>query len=438
MRENAFAENAAMAGEVTVTGSRRRWLRRGLCVLSNTFQRCLLPLTFVALCHGTAQASETTKTVRIGVLSDFSSVYSTSGGSGLLAGVKLAIEDFNKENPHSGLKIEVVSADHQNKADIGGTIARQWFDRDNVDVVMDVTNSAVAFTVSNIARRANKVVIFSGAGSARLTGDLCSPNTVHWTYDTYEVGNAMGRAITQSGGKSWFFINADYAFGQELRKYAEAAVTRFGGTVVGGVSVPSNNPDFSSYLLQAQGSGAKVVAFALGGNDLVTAIKQAQEFGMSGQQTFAALNANIVDVRGIGLDVAQGILVAEPFYWDMNPVTRAWTKRFIAINPASYPTLHHAAMYAATLHYLRAVAALGDPADGRAVVAKMEQVPTHDGLFSDGMIRKDGRTIHDIYLFRVKSPSESKGPWDYYKLVSTIPGKDAFRPLNEGECPLVK
>ncbi len=384
-----------------------------------------------------ALADGVTGTVKLGILSDFSNIYSTSGGLGLVAGAKLAVEDFMKENPNPGFDVQVIYADHQNKADVGAAIAKQWYEQEGVDAIFDVTNSAVAFAVMDETQKHNKVVVLGAAGSAQITGAKCTPNSVHWTYDTYEVGTAVGTAITKAGGNSWYFIAADYAFGHDLEASTSAAVTKAGGTVLGEVKAPVNTQDFSSFLLQAQQSGAKVVGFANAGNDLVTALKQAHEFGLADKQTLAAINANIVDIKSLGLEAAQGTTLAEPFYWDLNDSTRAWTKRFEAVYTTSYPTLHHAGTYAAVLHYLRALKAAGTR-DGDKVVAQMKKMPTHDGLFSDGYVRQDGRVIHDVYIFKVKSPAESKGDWDLYKQIGTIPGDQAFRPLNEGGCPLVK
>ncbi len=385
---------------------------------------------------GVASAQEA-NTVKIGVLSDFSSVFSTAGGQGLVVAARLAVEDFMKENKQPGLKVEVIYADHQNKPDVGASVARKWYDQDGVDAILDVVNSPVAFAVVDVTRKANKVVIMSGPGSSRLTGDMCSANSVHWTYDTYEVGTVIGKALTEAGNKSWYFITADYAFGHDLEANTVATVKKLGGTVLGTVRVPVNSADMSSFLLQAQASNAQVLGLAVAGNDLVTAIKQAREFGLTPKIKLAAINANIVDVQSVGLDIAQGLVLAEPFYWDLNPATRAFTQRFVAAKTGSYPSLHHAAMYAATLQYLRAIAVVKS-GDGAKVVAQMKSMPTHDGLFTDGKIRPDGRKIHDVYLFQVKTPVESKGAWDNYKLIATIPGDKAFRPLEEGNCPLLK
>jgi branched-chain amino acid transport system substrate-binding protein len=382
-------------------------------------------------------ADGVTGTVKLGVLSDFSNIYSTSGGLGLVAGAKLAVEDFMKENPNPGFDVQIIYADHQQKADVGAAIAKQWYEQEGVDAILDVTNSAVAFAVVDETVKHNKVVLLSAAGSAQLTGAKCTPNTIHWTYDTYEVGTAVGTAVTKNGGDSWYFLTADYAFGKDLAASTQAAVTKAGGKIVGEVRHPVNTQDFSSFLLQAQQSGAKVVGFANAGGDLVTSLKQAHEFGLADKQTLAAINMNVVDVKGLGLDAAQGTTLVEPFYWDLNDSTRAWTKRFEAIYQTSYPTLHHAGMYASVLHYLRALKAAGTR-DGDKVVAKMKELPTHDGLFSDGYVRADGRVIHDVYAFQVKSPAESKYDWDFYKQVGTIPGDQAFRPLAEGGCPMIK
>jgi branched-chain amino acid transport system substrate-binding protein len=394
----------------------------------------LLPI-LPAISQASAQAA--TKTIRFGILSDFSNIYSTAGGLGLVAGAKLAVEDFLKESSDPGFKVEIVYADHQQKADVGAAIAKQWYEQDGVDAVVDVVNSAVAFAVVDETRKHNKVALIGGSGSVRLTGDLCTPNTIHWTYDTYEVGNAIGRTITEAGGKTWFFITADYAFGKDLQAATAKAVVKAGGDVIGEVRVSINQQDMSSFLLQAQASGADVVGFADAGADLVTALKQAREFGLAPTQRLAAINANIVDIESVGLEAAQGSIVAEPFYWDMNDSTRAWTKRFEALYSRSYPTLHHAGAYAMVLHYLRAAKVVGNT-EGDKIVAQMKLMPTHDGLFSDGYIRKDGRVIHDIYVFKVKSPAQSKVKWDDYALEKIIPGEAAFRPLNEGGCPLIK
>lgn len=377
------------------------------------------------------------RTVKLAVLTDFSSAYSVNQGQGIVSGIELAIEDFQRQYPESELKVELVSADHQNKPDVGANIARKWFDS-GVDAIFDLGNSSIGLAVVDIAAKANKAALLSAATTARFTGDACTPVTVHWTHDTWELANVMARAIFSEGGKKWFFITADYSFGHDLESQAAAIVKTLGGAVVGSARHPMGATDYSSLLLQAQSSGADVVAFANAGGDTVASVKQAQEFGITRKQKLAALIAGLVDIHGMGLANAQGLLLSEPFYWNTNDSTRAWTQRFVKKHPKSYPSLHHAGNYACALHYLKAVAALkGEARDGRAVVDQMKRMPTHDGLFSDGLIRADGRKIHDITLYQVKTPAESRQPWDYYKPVRVIPGNEAFRPLSDGKCPLV-
>jgi len=382
-----------------------------------------------------AAALAQTKPVRIGVMNDMSSVYSDFQGPGSVLAAQMAVEDFNKT---SSRKAEVIFADHQNKADVGSAIAGRWYDVEGVDMIVDLPNSAVALAVADVSREKNKVVIGSGAGTALLTGAKCSPNTVHWTYDTWMLANGTGKAIVKTGGDTWFFITADYAFGHALERDTTAVVKANGGKVVGDVKVPLNNQDFSSFLLQAQSSKAKIIGLANAGGDTINSIKQAAEFGIvKGGQNLAGLLVFLTDVHGIGLDKAQGLILTETFYWDLNDQTRAFTKRFAAANGGKYPTMVHAGVYAGVLHYLKAVAALKSD-DGAKVVAEMKKLPTDDPLFGKGEIRADGRKIHNAYLFEVKKPSESKGPYDYYKLRATIPAAEAFRPLKDGGCPLVK
>ena len=391
-----------------------------------------------ALLASAAGAAEFTDgKIKIGVVTDQSSLYADVGGPGSAVAARLALEDFG--GSLDGTAVEIVSADHQNKADVGSNVARQYFDVDQVDVIVDVPNSGVALAINGVAREKNKVFLNSGAASSALTGDQCSPNTVHWTYDTVALANGTGKALTAAGGDSWYFLTADYAFGHALERDTTAVVTKNGGKVLGGVRHPINNADFSSFLLQAQGSGAKVIGLANAGGDTINTIKQAAEFGITaGGQSLAALLLFISDVHGLGLETAQGLVFTESFYWDTNEQTRAYAKRHAAANGGKYPTMVHAGVYAAVLHYLKAVKALGSDADGAAVVAKMKELPTDDPLFGKGTIRVDGRKMHDVYLFEVKKPSESKGPYDYYKLRATIPAEQAFRPLAEGKCPLVK
>jgi branched-chain amino acid transport system substrate-binding protein len=375
--------------------------------------------------------------VKIGVLNDRSGLYADLSGQGSVIAAQMAVEDYGAAA--KGLKVEIVAADHQNKPDVGSNVARQWFDIDKVDLIVDVPNSGVALAVNEIVREKNKVFINSGAGTSDLTGKACSPNTVHWTYDTWALANGTGKAVVQTGGKTWFFIVADYAFGQALERDTSAVVIANGGKVLGSVRHPLSTADFSSYLLQAQSSKAQIIGLANAGTDLTNAIKQAAEFGIvQGGQNLAGLLVFITDVHGIGLQAAQGLILTEAFYWDLNDGTRAWSKRFAERNGGKYPTMIHAGVYAAVLHYLKAVEALKSDADGAKVVAEMKRTPTDDPLFGKGTIREDGRKIHDMYLFQVKKPAESKAPYDYYTLRATIPAAEAFRPLDQGGCPLVK
>jgi branched-chain amino acid transport system substrate-binding protein len=386
---------------------------------------------------GTAAQAEDIP-VKIGVLTDMSSLYADNTGPGSVAAAKMAVEDFNPAA--HGMKVEVISADHQNKPDVGSNIARQWFDTDHVDAIVDVPNSGVALAVSEVTREKNKVFLVSGAAISDLTGPKCSPNTVHWTYDTWMLANGTGKSVVKTGGDTWFFITADYAFGHALERDTTAVVQANGGKVLGSVSVPLNNADFSSFLLQAQASKAKIVGLANAGGDTINAIKQGAEFGIvSGGQHFAGLLVFITDVEALGLKTAQGLVLTETFYWDMNDGTRAWSKRWqtAAQRPTKFPSMNHAGVYAAVLHYLKAVAETKSAADGKAVVAKMKKLPTDDPLFGKGVVRADGRKIHPAYLFEVKKPEESKYPGDDYILRATIPAEEAFRPMKDDNCPLV-
>lgn len=387
-----------------------------------------------ALFAGAAQAQTTN--VKIGVLTDMSSLYADDNGAGSVAAVKMAVEDFNPA-AHN-MKVDIVSADHQNKPDIGSNIARQWFDVDGVDAIVDVPNSGVALAVSEVAREKNKVLLVSGAAISDLTGPKCSPNTVHWTYDTWMLAHSTAGALAKSGGDTWYFLTADYAFGHALERDATAVVLSSGGKVLGSVSHPLNNQDFSAFLLQAQASKAKIVGLANAGGDTINAIKQGSEFGITaGGQHFAALLFYIGDVEALGLKAAQGLVLTETFYWDMNDSTRAWSKRWQAGRPGKYPNMNQAGDYAAVLHYLKAVAALKSAADGKAAVAKMKEIPTDDPVFGKGVVRADGRKTHPAYLFEVKSPAESKYPGDDYKLRATISADEAFRPMKDDNCPLL-
>jgi branched-chain amino acid transport system substrate-binding protein len=386
---------------------------------------------------GSALAND--KVVKIGVLNDMSSLYADIGGPNSVVAVKMAVEDSGLTA--KGWKIDVVSGDHQNKPDVGVNITRQWIDEQKVDAIADTPNSGVALAVSNVIKEKNAVLLNSGAASADLTGKACNANTISYTYDTYMLAHGTGQALTKAGGNTWFFLTADYAFGAALERDTSAVVTANGGKVLGGVKHPLNTSDFSSFLLQAQSSKAKVIGLANAGGDTDNAIKQAAEFGVvAGGQKLAALLLFINDVHSLGLKAAQGLTFTESFYWDMNDKTRAWSRRFAErANNHAMPSMTQAGNYAAVLHYLKALEALGgNPHDGAKVVAKMKELPTDDPLFGKGPLRADGRRLIPAYLFEVKKPEESKYPWDYYKLIATISPEDAARPLSESECPLVK
>jgi len=388
----------------------------------------------VALVAGTAHAQQVT--VKIGVLSDNSGLYADIGGPGSVAAAKLAVADFIKNNPN--VKVELISGDHQNKPDIGSQLANQWFDVDKVDMIIDVPNSGVALAVSQISSQKNKVFIVSGAASSDLSGSKCNANTIHWTYDTWMLANGTGKAVVKTGGDTWFFLTADYAFGHSLERDTAAAVEANGGKVVGKVRHPLNTNDFSSFLLQAQASKAKIIGLANAGGDTINSIKAAAEFGIvKGGQKLAGLLVFASDVNALGLQTAQGLTLTETWYWDANDVNRAWTKRWQQERPGKFPTMVQAGVYSGITHYLKAVVELKSAADGKAVVAKMKSTPTDDPLFGKGTIRADGRKVHDAYLFEVKAPSESKYPGDFYRLRATIPANEAFRPLKDGGCPLV-
>ena len=390
----------------------------------------------ILLACGAASAQQIN--VKIGVLTDMSSLYADATGPGSVAAAKMAIADFTKTHPN--VKVELVSGDHQNKPDVGSQITNQWYDVDKVDVVVDVPNSGVALAVAQIANQKNKVFIGSGPASSDLTGPKCSPNTVHWTYDTWMLANGTGKAMVKTGGDTWFFLTADYAFGYALERDTAAVVEKNGGKVLGKVRHPLNTNDFSSFLLQAQASKAKVIGLANAGGDTINSIKQASEFGIvKGGQSLAGLLVFATDINALGLQTAQGLFLTETWYWDLNDASRAWTKRWHKERGADnkYPAMNHAGVYSGITHYLKAVVALKSAADGKAVVAQMKKMPTDDPLFGKGSVRADGRVIHPAYLFEVKKPEESKYPGDFYKTRATIPADEAFRPLKEGNCPLV-
>jgi branched-chain amino acid transport system substrate-binding protein len=386
-----------------------------------------------ALCAGAAEAQVS---VKLGVLNDMSGLYADISGPGSVVAAQMAIDDFKAAD--KGIKAEIVSADHQNKPDNGSSIARKWYDQDGVDMILDVTTSSVALAVSEVTREKNKIFMISGGGTSDLTGNKCTANNVHWTYDTWALAHGTGSAMTKRGGDSWYFLTADYAFGAALERDTTEAVKQAGGKVLGSVKHPLSAADFSSYLLQAQGSKAKVIGLANAGADTTNAIKQASEFGITqGGQALAGLLVFSSDVKALGLKAAQGLVLTEAFYWDQNDDTREFSKRFAAKFGGKMPTSSQAGVYSSVLHYLKAVEATKSK-DTASVMAKMKATPIEDKLFGKGSIRADGRAIHPMYLFEVKKPSESKGEWDLYKTLATIPTEEAFRPLNEGGCSLVK
>lgn len=382
-----------------------------------------------------ASAASAETSIKFGILTDLSGPYSDLSGDGSVVATQLAVDDFLANNPD--YSIEVMKADHQNKPDVGSAIAREWFDEQGVDVIVDVASSAVGLAVSQIALDNDKLFLATGPASAAFTGKSCSPNTIQWTYDTYALSHGTGNAIVKNGGDKWFFITADYAFGHAMEGDTSAVVTAGGGEVLGSARVSLNTSDFSSYVLQAQASGANVVGLANAGGDMINSIKQASEFGLTQSNvTLAGLLTFVTDVHSLGLETAQGLQLTEAFYWDLNDDTRAWSARFEERH-GSKPSQVHAGAYSAVTHYLNSVAAAGSK-DTATVVAQMKTTPAEDVVFGKGYVREDGRKMHDMYLFQVKTPAESTGPWDYYKLVATIPAEEAFRPLAESACPLVK
>ena len=384
---------------------------------------------------GTAQAQVSDGVIKIGVMNDMSGLYADLTGPGSVVAAKMAVEDFGAAK--KGMKVEVVGADHQNKPDVGSSIANQWYDVDKVDVIVDVPTSSVALAVNEITRKKGKAFLVSGAATSDLTGKACSPNTIHWTYDTWMLANGTGSAIVKTGGNTWSFLTADYAFGHALERDTEAVVLKNGGKVLGKVRHPFPGQDFSSFLLQAQASKAKIIGLANAGGDTINSIKQAAEFGIvKAGQNLAGMLVFLPDIHALGLQTAQGLIFTETFYWDLNAQTRAFTERFSAQSPRNlYPSMIHAGGYSAVLHYLKAVEAAKTD-DGTKVIAQMKKMPTNDPLFGKGSIRADGRKLHPAYLVEVKKPSESKGPWDYYKVRATIPANEAFRPEKDGGCKL--
>ncbi len=384
--------------------------------------------------------AQTGGTLKIGVLTDMSGPYQDVGGPLAVLSAQLATEDFGVAG--KDFKVEILQADHQNKTDVGSGIARQWFDRDGVDVIVEVANSAVALAVAGVAKDKNKVYLNSGAATSDMTGVSCNANTIHWSYDTYMLAKSTGGALVKAGGDSWFFITADYTFGQALQRDTTGFVTEAGGKVVGSVKYPfPGTTDFSSVLLQAQASGAKILGLANAGVDTSNSIKQAQEFGLTRKMKLAGLLTFISDVHAMGLPVAQGLVLTNSFYWDANDRTRKFADRLKPKRPAQRPGMVQAGVYSSALHYLKVASAMGiaqAKQDGAATVAQMKATPTDDDAFGAGTIRADGRKLHPSYLWEVKKPGESKEPWDYYKLIATTPADQAFRPLDKGGCPLVR
>jgi len=388
-----------------------------------------------ALTLALAGAARAEIAVKLGVLNDMSGLYADVSGPGSVVAARLAVEDFAKTN--KDIKAEVVFGDHQNKPDVGSNIAREWYDRENVDVILDTTTSSVALAVAGVTREKKKIFIPSGGGSSDLTGTACSPYTVHWTYDTWALANGTGSALTKKGEDTWFLLVADYAFGAALERDTTEAVIKAGGKVIGSVKHPLSGSDFSSFLLLAQASKAKVVGMANAGADAINTIKQAHEFGLTqGGQVLAGLLIFSSDVKALGLETAQGLVLTEAFYWDQDDATRAFSKRFAEKFNGKMPTSSQAGVYSSILHYLKAVAA-AKTKDSDAVMAKMKELPIDDALFGQGKVRADGRAIHNMYLYQVKTPAESKGEWDLYKVLATIPAEEAFRPMDKGDCPLV-
>ena len=400
-------------------------------------RRSLIASTALAPAMARAQSAPV---LRIGCLTDMSGPYKDLAGPGAVAAVHQALDEYGVSA--KGMKVEVLSADHLNKPDVGATVARQWFDRDGVDLIVEVANSGVALAVAGIAKEKNKVYLNSGAATSDLSGAACNANTIHWVYDTFMLAKSTGGAMVKAGGDTWFFITADYAFGKALQRDSTEFVQSAGGKVMGSVAYPfPGTTDFSSYLLQAQASGAKVLGMANAGTDTINTIKQAAEFGITKKMRLAGLLLFLTDIHSLGLEIAQGIVLTDSFYWDMNDRARAFSNRLSPKIGGARPTMIQAGVYSSVLHYLKAVSAMGvdkAKADGAATIAQMKRIPTEDDCFGAGSIREDGRKLHPAYLWEVKKPSESKGPWDYYKPLATTPADQAFRPLDKGGCVLVK
>jgi len=406
----------------------RKWWPQSLVLAGCVLAAALIP--------GIGNAQYRGGTIKIGVLNDQSGLYADIAGTASVWMARKAVEDFGAAA--KGMKVEIIGGDHQNKPDIGLSIARQWFDVDKVDAIADVPTSSVALAINELTRDKNKVFLAVGPATSDLTGKACSPNTVHWIYDTWALANGTGNAIVKRGGDTWFFLTADYAFGYALERDTEAVVVKSGGKVLGKVRHPFPGTDFSSFLLQAKASKAKIIGLANAGGDTINSIKQASEFGIvEGGQKLAGLLIFINDIHALGLKTAQGLIFTDPWYWDQNDTNRAFAREYFAAL-GRMPGYTVVGVYSAVIHYLRAVEALGSHADGKAVIAKMKELPTEDRLMGKGYVRVDGRKIHPMYLFEVKTPEESKAPWDYYKQLATIPAEEAWRPLDQSECPLAK
>ena len=406
----------------------RKWWPQSLVLAG-----CVLAATLIP---GIGNAQYRGGTIKIGVLNDQSGLYADIAGTASVWMARKAVEDFGAAA--KGMKVEIIGGDHQNKPDIGLSIARQWFDVDKVDAIADVPTSSVALAINELTRDKNKAFLAVGPATSDLTGKACSPNTVHWIYDTWALANGTGNAIVKRGGDTWFFLTADYAFGYALERDTEAVVVKSGGKVLGKVRHPFPGTDFSSFLLQAKASKAKIIGLANAGGDTINSIKQASEFGIvEGGQKLAGLLIFINDIHALGLKTAQGLIFTDPWYWDQNDTNRAFAREYFAAL-GRMPGYTVVGVYSAVIHYLRAVEALGSHADGKAVIAKMKELPTEDRLMGKGYVRVDGRKIHPMYLFEVKTPEESKAPWDYYKQLAIIPAEEAWRPLDQSECPLVK
>src|SRR3954464_3751367 len=403
--------------------------------MQKMLKKLLAGTAMIAFTAGAANAQISGDVVKIGVLTDKSSLYADVAGEGSVVAAQLAVEEFGGKV--AGKPIQIISADHQNKADISSNIARQWFDTEGVDAIADLVTSSTALAVQEVARDKGKVTLVSGAATSRLTGDACSPTGFHWAYDTYALAGGTGRAVVRNGGKSWFFITADYAFGHSLEADVTREVKALGGEIKGSVRHPLNSSDFSSYLLQAQGSGAQVIGLANAGTDTTNSIKQAAEFGITqAGQSLAGLLLFISDVDALGLETAQGLVLTTGFYWDLDDESRAWSQRYFE-RMQRMPNMIQAGVYSSVTHYLKAVQAAGSD-EGKVVAAKMKELPLKDMFARNGKVREDGRLVHDMYLARVKTPAQSKKPWDYYEIVRTIPGDQAYLPLDRSPCPLVK